>query len=601
MRKNGWLGWLWEILGVKEAKVARIIDGLEHALAAKDMPQAEKLFAELEDLIPTDERMAELREQVAAARAEAAIALSRENEAKVEHIKECLENAIAAQDKLRTEWFFAELESLIPTDERMAELREQVTALPGPKNEMAVDLGGGVTMEFVLIKPGSFMMGSEVIDDAKPVHKVTITKPFYMGRYEVTQEQWVKVMGHNPSHSKGAKNPVEDVSWDDCVAFMVKLRKKVPGLYFILPTEAQWEYACRAGTTTAYGFGDDDRMLGEYAWYNSGNVGMFFKTHEHEVGGLKPNAWGLYDMHGNVREWCLDGFIFYQWLYKGSDIISDPAIINSPLGGKVLRGGSFHDAPESCRSAYRTYFDPSHASAIFGFRVVGGVPTAQTPQPSAAPKPVPLSQANPPAGKSQSGASFTERDNMGTRHDTSGMATAYWMGERMSMTRKDPFVLFTFDRAEDAKSALLELPCIHVATDSRKLICTEPLVFGYYQTGNGFEAIICGDDLTLELWEQAKQSFAKHGGRRKNDSAPTKRSSPPKSGQAKPDAVIFLREDVRQRGGHPCIYRVHKGPDAESAKAFLSQNPVTRQLLYLVVETPEGNYCRDIQGIYKEE
>ena len=134
---------------------------------------------------------------------------------------------------------------------------------------------------------------------------MTITKPFYLGKYEVTQEQWEAVMGSNPSHFKGPKNPVEQVSWDDCQQFLVKLNAKSggQGSKFVLPTEAQWEYACRAGSTGKFCFGDDEKQLGEYAWYeaNSGD-----KTHP--VGEKKPNTFGLHDMHGNVWEWCQDWY-----------------------------------------------------------------------------------------------------------------------------------------------------------------------------------------------------------------------------------------------------------------------------------------------------
>ena len=145
---------------------------------------------------------------------------------------------------------------------------------PEPKENLTVDLGGGVTMEFVLIHPGSFQMGFEKFGyDEKPEHKVTITKPFYLGKYLVTQKQWECVMGSNPSKFKDSGKPVEQVSWDDCQAFLAKLKKKVPGLTFRLPTEAEWEYACRAGTTTAFSFGDSEASLDDYAWYNNNSGG----------------------------------------------------------------------------------------------------------------------------------------------------------------------------------------------------------------------------------------------------------------------------------------------------------------------------------------
>ncbi|MEI8241566.1 MAG: formylglycine-generating enzyme family protein, partial [Actinomycetota bacterium] len=170
--------------------------------------------------------------------------------------------------------------------------------------KVAADLGGGVKLEMVLIPAGEFMMSDGLgFPIGSEKHKVTITKPFYLGKYEVTQEQWKAVMGNTPSYFKGPKNPVENVSWNVCQEFLVKLNAKAGGQggKFVLPTEAQWEYACQAGSTGIFCFGNDRKQLGEYAWCgkNSGS-----KTHP--VGGKKPNAWGLYDMHGNVSEWCQD-------------------------------------------------------------------------------------------------------------------------------------------------------------------------------------------------------------------------------------------------------------------------------------------------------
>ncbi len=171
-------------------------------------------------------------------------------------------------------------------------------------DEISVELGGGVKMEMVLIPAGEFLMGSPESDkdastDEKPQHRVRITRPFYLGKYLVTQEQWIAVMGSNPSLFKGIKNPVEMVSWDDCQQFLAKLNAKSGpgGGRFQLPNEAQWEYACRAGSTTRYCFGDDASGLRDYAWYSANS-----RDTTHPVGEKKPNAWGLYDMHGNVCE-----------------------------------------------------------------------------------------------------------------------------------------------------------------------------------------------------------------------------------------------------------------------------------------------------------
>jgi len=213
-------------------------------------------------------------------------------------------------------------------------------------------------MELVLIRPGTFTMGSENCSNATP-HKVTITKPFYLGKHEVTQEQWQAVMGGTPSQFKGAKNPVEKVSWDDCQLFLRELQEKVPGQRFRLPTEAEWEYACRAGSTTKYCYGDDDVRLGACAWYSSNS-----DETTHPVGEKKPNAWGLYDMLGNVREWCADWFGDYP-----SGEVADPTGPASG-SGRVARGGAWYSDASAARSAYRIRYAPSARYYYCGFRVV---------------------------------------------------------------------------------------------------------------------------------------------------------------------------------------------------------------------------------------
>jgi hypothetical protein len=206
------------------------------------------------------------------------------------------------------------------------------------------------------------------------------------------------------------------------------------------------------------------------------------------------------------------------------------------------------------------------------------------------------------SGNNQSSSSFTEKDNLGTRHDSKDISLAYWMGERINSTRKDPFVMFTFKDREFAQAALLELPCIHVAKDSQKLICTERLIFGYYSIEDLYEAILCGDALTVELWEQTRASFSKYGGAMKSELAPTRHATiTPKTAAAEPQKVFYVKEDHKTGIGGTAIYRIYKGADEQSAMAFLKDNPVTQNLLYLVVETPEGNFCRDKMGIYKED
>ena len=164
-----------------------------------------------------------------------------------------------------------------------------------PKS-LSLDLGNGVKMEFVLIPSGVLQLGSENgRPDEKPVTKVTLTKPFYLGKYEVTQAQWQAAMGTNGSFYQGTNLPVEQVSWNDCQNFVAKLKEKISGYEFRLPTEVEWEFACRAGTTTEYSHGNGDANLGEFAWF-TGNA----ERKTHPVGEKKPNPWGLHDIHGNV-------------------------------------------------------------------------------------------------------------------------------------------------------------------------------------------------------------------------------------------------------------------------------------------------------------
>ena len=229
--------------------------------------------------------------------------------------------------------------------------------------KMSVDLGGGVKMDFVLIKAGSFQMGSERgYSDEKPVHEVTITKPFYMGVYELSQAQWKALMGDNPANFKGDDLPVEQVSWEDCQKFLAKLKEKAgQGMTCRLPTEAEWEYACRAGSTAAYCFGDDEGGLGEYAWYTANS-----DTKTHPVGQKKPNAWGLYDMHGNVWEWCADRYDYWYYGESPAEDPKGPAAADS----RVVRGGAWLNDSVDARSASRIGNSPSFRYRTLGCRVV---------------------------------------------------------------------------------------------------------------------------------------------------------------------------------------------------------------------------------------
>jgi RNA polymerase sigma factor (sigma-70 family) len=236
------------------------------------------------------------------------------------------------------------------------------------------DLG----MEFVWIPPGNFIMGSPIEEkerhDGETQHKVTLTKGFYMGVYTVTQEQWQEVMGNNPSHFKGEKNlPVERVTWNDCQEFIKKLREKDKDKKaYRLPTEAEWEYTCRAGTTTPFHFGatistDQANYDGNFVYVN-GKRGTY-RGKTTPVGSFPANAWGLHDMHGNVLQWCQDWYGEYP-----KNDVTDPPGPDKGLGGalgqpRVLRGGSFGEHPWACRSAARDAAEPDNDPADFGFRL----------------------------------------------------------------------------------------------------------------------------------------------------------------------------------------------------------------------------------------
>ena len=253
-----------------------------------------------------------------------------------------------------------------PTKEDQPTAPEETVSLaetPNGSDESSAKAGvpavNSVGMRFVPIPAGEFMMGDA---DNGPTHKVTLTQPFSLGTYEVTQEQYEKVMGTNPSYFKGPQNPVEKVSWDDAVEFCRKLSElpaeKQAGYVYRLPTEAEWEYACRAGTTTEYSFGDSESELGAYAWYgqNSGRT-------THPVGQKKPNAWGLYDMHGNVHEHCQD---WYGDHPSGS--VTDPT--GSASGNtRVLRGGHYSSSPFPAAKRVRGD-SPEYGYNYLGFRLV---------------------------------------------------------------------------------------------------------------------------------------------------------------------------------------------------------------------------------------
>ena len=266
------------------------------------------------------------------------------------------------------------------TEEQKAPAKELVKAPPSPVLTTApVEAESfsipDVNLDMLWCKPGTFMMGSPEDEkdrkDNETQHKVTLTKGFYLGKHEVTQAQWEKVMGLNPSHFKGATLPVENVSWHDVMKFCEKLTQmekaagRLPeGWVYSLPTQAQWEFACRAGTTTAYSFGDT--VTKEQANFHQ-NVG---KTTS--VGTYPANAWGFHDMHGNVWEWCSDWYGAYP-----SVSVSDP-VGPSDGSSRVNRGGGWYGLGRSMRSAARGGGTPGYRLSSLGFRLSLQTATAKT-------------------------------------------------------------------------------------------------------------------------------------------------------------------------------------------------------------------------------
>ncbi len=270
----------------------------------------------------------------------------------------------------------APTETTLPTNTPVPSTNTPSPTVTSPSGlgEIVIDLPdlpeGAKPLEMVLIPAGTFTMGSPDNEQGRwsnegPQHQVTLTRDFYLGKYEVTQAQWQAVMGSNPAidyYGKGDNYPVYYMSWDDCQTFITRLNGMGLGT-FSLPTEAEWEYACRAGTTTRFYWGDDldYSQIGQYEWYSGNNSPYGTK----EVGLKLPNAWGLFDMSGNVVEWCGD---LYSSIYYTSNAQTDPT---GPTEGsyRVIRSGYWFDDGRHCRSAFRNSFLPSYAIDIVGFRL----------------------------------------------------------------------------------------------------------------------------------------------------------------------------------------------------------------------------------------
>jgi formylglycine-generating enzyme required for sulfatase activity len=258
-------------------------------------------------------------------------------------------------------WFYVYTEGTPKTQTSNQPARPPATDQTADKT-----VTNSIGMAFVRIPAGSFMMGTadndpNAEDDEKPIHRVTISQPFYLGKYEVTQKEWGAVMGNNPSKFKGQSNPVEYVSWNNVQTFIKRLNQKEGTNKYRLPTEAEWEYAARAGTTTLFSFGDDEERLGQYEWYEDNS-----EEKTHPVGQKKPNPWGLYDMHGNVLEWVQD---WYDKDYYARSPAIDPHGSAEALEGRVLRGGAMYGGAWSLRSARRNGLSPGIDLENLGFRL----------------------------------------------------------------------------------------------------------------------------------------------------------------------------------------------------------------------------------------
>ncbi len=351
---------------VQGAEYERVLNGERHirraleALADGDREEARWNLEQAQRLIPDDPGLKRLEERIAA--------LEQDSLRQAELKLDKAELLLNAGQILEAETLVDEAAAALGWGGRVAALKNRIREARPPQQTAPAPSGGGLTntlgMKFNLIPAGRFMMGSPVESltrpDELPYHEVVIAKPFWFGVAEVTQGQWEEVMGDNPSRfidPKGLR-PVEQVSFAEVMDFLNKLNTMDNKIHHRLPTEAEWEYACRAGTTSQYSYGDDPRELIKYGWY-VGCAG--FRTQP--VGLKKANPWGFHDVHGNVWEICSD---WYKADYYSKSPKQDP---RGPEKGRyrVIRGGCFLDGPATLRSAHRTTFKKNMRT---GFRVV---------------------------------------------------------------------------------------------------------------------------------------------------------------------------------------------------------------------------------------
>ncbi|MFC1806025.1 formylglycine-generating enzyme family protein [Planctomycetota bacterium] len=328
---------------------------LQSALQGKRTDEAVALLRRLLPVMSSTPQVPDLREQVDAL------------------VVEELGSLIQAKQRFEAESLLAALRPSHPAADR---LRGEVASLPQPRQHMELDLGGGVKMALVFVPSGAFLMGSrDAFITQRPVHRVRLDRPFYIGVTEVTQAQWEAVMSLNPSKDKGATRPVENVSWHDCQKFCQRLTRSLrasgglrKGAAVALPSEAEWEYACRAGSETRYHYGDSPEQLGMYAWSSSSARHLpRSKQKANEVAQLKPNAWGLYDMHGNVSEWCED---VWHVSYEGAPVDGSAWTYGGDQRRRVLRSAPYWMSDMLMGSAQRMSWLADSGNRDAGLRCV---------------------------------------------------------------------------------------------------------------------------------------------------------------------------------------------------------------------------------------
>ena len=341
-------------------QVESIVQGVEEARSALDTLRQ-----------GMDERLTALQSQL-----EPAVAGQQSESRRLGQLEEQVFTALTRQQATtqRVTEFAEQVESVTLGLEEartgLDSVREEMAALAAaPPSPGAVELSetwtNDLQMTFVLVPAGSFDMGSESGDeDERPVHSMRIDEPFYIAQFEVTQAQWFSVMENDPSQFTDDDNrPVENVSWNDAQAFITKLNAADSAATYRLPTEAEWEYAARAGSGEAYAFGDDAAELDTYAWYANNAADT-----THPVGEKQPNAWDVHAMHGGVWEWVQNRYGPYA---SGANRESpNPA----PGIRRIIRGGSWLSPAEDCRSASRSHAHPTFRGSHVGFRLVRTIP-----------------------------------------------------------------------------------------------------------------------------------------------------------------------------------------------------------------------------------